>query len=340
VARPRRARLQALVPHRLRPRLPAPLPGVPPQPPDARDALQPLRLQLREPHRHGRFIPTTAFCSPRTNFWDMRVLDARHGRVLCVKGASFLAVWDPVTDELRQLPLPQESDLPWTAAVLCSAAGACDHLDCHQGPFLVVFVGTKHGNTVVYTYSSDAAAWSEPVSGQNYIFTFPTGSVLVGIALYFGNEMRRRALKYDLELRQVSVIRLPHLRRRNLRQPLLTTTESGGLVLIDKDDFELYMWSRKDTHEEDAKWERRVIGLKEVFPVDVDVTKLYLNGSGVGIVFMNTASKVYTIDLQTYKVKKVFEGTAYDFVPYMNFYTPALKGTCTGEGPSAGHSSA
>jgi len=127
-----------------------------------------------------------------------------------------------------------------------------------------------------------------------------------------------------------------------LWQSLLTTTEDGGLVLIDKDDSEseLYMWSRKDTHEVDAKWERRVIGLKEVFPVDVDVTKLNVNGSGVGIIFMRTARQVYTIDLKTYKVKKVYGGTAFNFVPYMNFYTPALKGTCIGEGPSAGQSSA
>lgn len=150
------------------------------------------------------------------------------------------------------------------------------------------------------------------------------GSALVGNALYFGIQMRRKALKYDLELRQVSLIQLPCPQRMTLRQSLLTTTEDGGLVLIDKDDSEseLYMWSRKDTHEVDAKWERRVIGLKEVFPVDVDVTKLNVNGSGVGIIFMRTARQVYTIDLKTYKVKKVYGGTAFNFVPYMNFYTP------------------
>jgi len=136
--------------------------------------------------------------------------------------------------------------------------------------------------------------------------------------------MRRKALKYDLELRQVSLIQLPCPQRMTLWQSLLTTTEDGGLVLIDKDDSEseLYMWSRKDTHEVDAKWERRVIGLKEVFPVDVDVTKLNVNGSGVGIIFMRTARQVYTIDLKTYKVKKVYGGTAFNFVPSMNFYTP------------------
>ena len=75
---PRRPRL---VPPRLRPRLPTPLPRVPPR-------------------------PATAFCTRRTNLWDMFVLDARHGRVLCVKGvtrdpSSFLCAPNMATPSSR-----------------------------------------------------------------------------------------------------------------------------------------------------------------------------------------------------------------------------------------------
>jgi len=134
--------------------------------------------------------------------------------------------------------------------------------------------------------------------------------------------MGSTALKYDLELCQVSLILLPSLRWITLRESLLTTTDDGGLGLVNIDDSKLYMWSRKDTPELDAKWERRVIELKTVFPVDVAVTKLGVIGSGVGIIFMRTGDEVYTIDLKTYEVNKLYEGKAGKVIPYVSFYTP------------------
>ena len=186
-----------------------------------------------------------------------------------------------------------------------------------------MFVCVNIGSALVYTYSFNAAAWSEPVGPQqNYLVDPFMGSALVGNALYFGNLVRSTALKYDLELCQLSLICLPSLwRRSQLQESLLTTMEDGGLGLVRRDDSKLYMWSRKDTHEVDATWERSVIELKTVFPVDVDVTKLILIGSGVDIIFMRTGNEVYTIDLKTYKVKKVYEGIILTILPYMSFYT-------------------
>jgi hypothetical protein len=74
-------------------------------------------------------------------------------------------VWDPITDEQKELPIPPLRTIVWTATILCSAAaGTCDHLDCHHGPFLVLFVGCDQWNTFIYTYSSDVDAWSEIIS--------------------------------------------------------------------------------------------------------------------------------------------------------------------------------
>jgi len=97
------------------------------------------------------FVPTTAaaFRSPGADLLLCRALDARHGRVLLeCRGDSggFLMVWDPITNHKHQVPLPrlqgQGYIVCWIAAVLCAACGRCHHLDCHRGPFLVVYMGT------------------------------------------------------------------------------------------------------------------------------------------------------------------------------------------------------
>jgi hypothetical protein len=287
------------------------------------------------PSFSARFVSRTAFCTRWKPFWDMSVLDVRHGRVLLHRHGVSLMVWDPIADpsadKMRKLPFPRKQKRAiFTAAVLCSAAGACDHLDCHQGPFLVVFMSSdEHGNAVLYTYSSesDAAAWSEPVwSQQKYSANdeFWMSNVLVGGSLYFKNGIGSTALKYDLDSRQVSLVLLPPLQQQVLlRESLLSTTDDDGLGLIYTDDSKLYMWSRKDTPEVDAKWESRVIELRTVFPDDVAVTRLIgVTGSGVGIIFMRTEREVYTIDLKTNEVKKVHSVSGAKLIPYMSFYTP------------------
>ena len=98
-----------------------------------------------------RFIPAWSSRRPRADRragW--RALDSRNSRVLLRRepwhepaGGPTLAVWDPVMDELWELPAP---GLPpdfrrvyaLKAVVLC--AERCDHLDCRRQPFTVVFV--------------------------------------------------------------------------------------------------------------------------------------------------------------------------------------------------------
>ncbi|KAM0884134.1 hypothetical protein ACQ4PT_031201 [Festuca glaucescens] len=105
------------------------------------------------------FIPTTtssfSLAAPDRRFWW--ALDSRHGRALFlsehqVQDTKELLVWEPITGAQRRVPLPAAFDCSYptaasdcsypTAAVFC-AADACDHRDCHGGPFHVVFVFTE-----------------------------------------------------------------------------------------------------------------------------------------------------------------------------------------------------
>ena len=76
------------------------------------------------------------------------------------------------------------------------------------------------------------------------------------------------------------------------------------------------------------EWQKpsRDIEFKTLLPADAALSKLYLVGAaeGLGIIFLKADDVVYTIDLKTYKVKKVYEGKIKSIVPYMSFYTPGI----------------
>ncbi|CAN6222347.1 unnamed protein product [Urochloa humidicola] len=97
-----------------------------------------------------RFSSTTAvpaFPHPvSSSVRHTRAFDCRHGRVvLLLEGASVdFLVWNPVTGDRRGVPLRDvlcRRRVIRSAAVVCAADG-CDHLDCHDGPFHVVLVGS------------------------------------------------------------------------------------------------------------------------------------------------------------------------------------------------------
>ncbi|KAG2631324.1 uncharacterized protein LOC120659258 [Panicum virgatum] len=140
----------------------------------------------------ARFVPATPFRPRHADRLHRRALDARHGRVLLATTTwpTNLEVWDPVTDELRELPRPAPPYplFSWNAAVLCAAHGKCDHLDCRRGPFLVVLLDNLGPEDIhVYVYSSEVGTWSGPTYGPpspRYGGEM-VPPALVGNALYF-----------------------------------------------------------------------------------------------------------------------------------------------------------
>ncbi|KAK1684081.1 hypothetical protein QYE76_044929 [Lolium multiflorum] len=119
--------------------------------------------------------PTSPFLPVHPDHRDLFVLDSRHGRVLLNSvgpdGEPLdLIVWDPVGRRKWGLPYPEFADwvtVPDNAAVLCAVDG-CDHLDCHGGPFLVVYVGTDEDDVAhACVYSSESCAWSPVTSYQS-----------------------------------------------------------------------------------------------------------------------------------------------------------------------------
>ncbi|EER97877.2 uncharacterized protein LOC8059861 [Sorghum bicolor] len=308
----------------------------------------------------SRFVPgRPAFCLPLLESRRWRVLDARHGRVLtrrvgrepAAEAAGVeLQVCDPITMERRMVPIPSPRVLCLAAAVLCSStpdAGACDHLDCHRGPFLVVFVGCLHldRRTFIYTFSSETAAWNGPIFTQLSISATPPRmtSKCVGNALYFGFPMSDTILKYDLQSGHISGIEFPTECSFN-QSNVFITTEGGGLGIASVHHYALHTWSRDDA----VGWmQTRAIEIQSLLPVDTLLGSAEPRVAGFadrfGMVFLLVNNVLYLVHLSTYKATKIFRGIGISInsvVPYMNFYTPALGASCTNEGPSAGGSSA
>uniref|UniRef100_K3YCG5 F-box domain-containing protein n=1 Tax=Setaria italica TaxID=4555 RepID=K3YCG5_SETIT len=230
------------------------------------------------------FVPTAgAFRAPGADLCQCRALDARHGRVLLkCPGSSegALVVWDPSTDEKLELSIAVLGRYAynWTAAILCAACGTCNHLDCHHGPFLVVYVACGGSREAfICTYSSDAGTWSEPITTE---------------------------------------LQLPSD---------LVTLMPGGLALATVHEYKLCIW-RKAGREDDAGWtQNMVIELESLLPRDAILASPNVVGfaDGIGVIFLSACCALFTIDLNTYKAKKVFKGKSiYVAIVYINFYTP------------------
>ncbi|XP_066395718.1 uncharacterized protein [Miscanthus floridulus] len=281
--------------------------------------------------------------------YGWRVLDSRHGRVLFKapnpnrrhgRGHVFfnapgmnvstnLAVWDRSTGKHKQLPEPPSPRLNhYTAAVLCAVRG-CDHLDCHGGPFLVVFVGCYPLARVVqsHLYSSEASAWSSSSFQGSGFVTVRKPSVLIGDDIYFVLASRPVVtiviLNIDLGKNHLSIINAPEAQHFD-GNAVLMSTEDGSLGFAAILGSKLRLWSRNVMNSEvPGGWGRcRVIELQTLIPFK---HRLRVVGSaeGSGIIFVASDVGVFSLDLKSSRERKVDEPSEdITIFPFMSFYTP------------------
>ncbi|CAM0145986.1 unnamed protein product [Urochloa decumbens] len=302
------------------------------------------------------FTRTTSFRPRGAGLFEdgaRQPLDCRHGRVLIGrppkvrdKSDCCLAVWDPVTGEKLELPEPPLCrEMPmfrWNAAVLCATSsreGACDHLDCHRGHFLVVVVVTTLQVLYAYVYSSEDGEWSEPTYALKSLhdavvcFELSEPSVLAGNALCFisANMMvsNGRIIKYDLGASEIGLIELPPSTSCYRDSAMLTTTESGGLGCAIVEHSKLGLWSRVAGLNGHSAWaQSRVIELEKIIPDDGIPMSYRLVGfaHGLDVLFAMRFDGLFIIDLKSGQMKKLCEGQGiYTIIPYMSFCTPGIS---------------
>uniref|UniRef100_A0A0E0ATM7 F-box domain-containing protein n=1 Tax=Oryza glumipatula TaxID=40148 RepID=A0A0E0ATM7_9ORYZ len=267
-----------------------------------------------------------------------RALDCHHGRALLHASDD-----DPVTGEQHRVPEPGIPWLIYTAAVFCAVSG-CAHLDCHGGPFRVVFVATDDEDELVKAsvYSSETGAWSKPAildygyqtwqerlqaitRGESYRTPYvqPRRGALVGDEIYFTLRNENAIIKYNWGMNCFSKIDPPI---REVYDIALMEMENGSLGYACIQGSSLYVWSRKVNSEGAAEWVHCcVIELQKMIPVVnlIDEAFVVGSGEGVGVIFVSTGVGLFTIKLKSRCVKKVAEPEVYfSVLPYMSFDTP------------------
>ncbi|TVU40695.1 hypothetical protein EJB05_14165, partial [Eragrostis curvula] len=275
-------------------------------------------------------VPTTAaspLSPPALGCTSSWALDCRHGRVLIhtLEPVGGLVVWDPITGDQKQVPLPEDPHAYCTGAVLCAVAG-CDHLACCGGPFLVVFVGSEddgEDRTWASVYSSETGVWSASANLgiDSYVEMRPSN--LTRDALYFILELGKSILKFDLGEQTLSVINPPQVyEQRNI----VMTSEDGELGFAGMKGKNLQLWSWEDGDADIAGWMlRRVIELDGLIPIRNESVLPDVIGfvEGTHTIFISTDAGVFTLNLKSRKVKKVGEEGSYVAVlPYTSFYAP------------------
>ncbi|CAL5078024.1 unnamed protein product [Urochloa decumbens] len=280
-----------------------------------------------------RFTPTTALpCTqPAHGYCQWRVVDCRHGRVLLHRWDKHsLLVWDPVSGGRRRLRGPEFLHHPFfSGAVLCAIDG-CSHLDCHNGPFLVVFIDNVYPDrfTRAWVYSSETAAWSAPASARfSGCSSYTNRGVLVRGEIYFTRKLGARILKYDLCNHCLALIDPPPMSRG---ATVLMPTADGSLGLIGVKGSSLYLWSRKVNPNLIAEWlPYRVIELQKLICIYRPGTLLNVIGfaEDVGVIFVTTNIGAFIIEVNSGRVTKI--GNSRDFndvFPFLSFYTPDRGG--------------
>ncbi|KAF8714000.1 hypothetical protein HU200_027990 [Digitaria exilis] len=107
----------------------------------------------------------------------------------------------------------------------------------------------------------------------------------------------------------------------------LMVMEDSSLGLACIECSSLLLWPMMVNTKGAVEWvQRRVIKLETVIPVaDPDYIPIVVGSAeGVGVIFISTDAGLFTIDLESERVRKVDEPGVYiSVLPYMSFYTPA-----------------
>ncbi|CAD6257844.1 unnamed protein product [Miscanthus lutarioriparius] len=222
-----------------------------------------------------RYVPTTSASTipqPAFDCVRWRALSCRHGRVLHDMGfyGVDLVVWDPITGDLQRLPKSSITISFYSSAAVLCAAGSCNHLGCHGGPFLVVFVSSHDGRP--------AGVRCEVDRNRN--------GALIGDNIYFSLELGEKFLKFDLGNNSLSMMDPPDLYNCGV---LLMQTEEGSLGLAGIRGSRLCLWSREVDPKGDAGWvPRRFIKIQKLFPNNTPRYRRSVIGfaDGVGVIFV------------------------------------------------------
>lgn len=205
--------------------------------------------------------------------------------------------------------------------MLCGAHGACDHLDCNPGAFLVVFVATSRMEAFIRTYSSRNGVWSEPATVQQHgHFDWKPGSPLVGNS-YFRCRKSTAVFKYNVVTREITVIQLPP--EAGSSEILLMPTKDGRLGFTSVNKSSISMWSREIGQDGDVRWaQSRHIDLEALLPHDLIFSFLHAVGfaDDLELIFVRTIAGAVIVDLKSGQVKKVAEGCFLcSIVPFTSF---------------------
>uniref|UniRef100_A0ACD5V8A3 Uncharacterized protein n=1 Tax=Avena sativa TaxID=4498 RepID=A0ACD5V8A3_AVESA len=311
----------------------------PPPPPLIDDVIAEILLRL-PPDEPEHLFRASLVCKP----WLLIICDPGFRR----RYREFHGA-PPLLGDRHCLP-PEPEEMKWliySAVVLCATNG-CDHLDCHGGPFRVVFVATHESKDIILAsvYSSETGEWSLPVCLDNTCEIYaqhirearadgplgrfytpyiqPRRGAVVGDAVYFTVRYGNAIAKYDLGKDRLSMIEPPQVYVWDIAITAMEDSTSLGFACIQGSS--LYTWSRKVDTEEPTEWvQYRVIELEKTIPVANPDDKLSVVGfaEGVGVIFVSSGVGLFMIKLNSGQVKKVDEpGEYFSVLPYMSFYLP------------------
>ncbi|CAM0150096.1 unnamed protein product [Urochloa decumbens] len=284
-------------------------------------------------------IPATSFLPAAAGYGYRKchVLDCRHGRVVLESlDDGEITVWDPITGDEHVLPaVPGDVTLVCNIAVLCAAAGNCDHLSCHTGPFLVAMLGASadgqmHGSV----YLSETGAWGPLASVELYYLAANCITVdivpaaPVGNALYFigdfGSEILR--FEYDPEEPFLSVVEAPDV-ELCCNGVVLVPEADGRLGFAFIKPYQLHMWSVETGPDGEGEWEHRWnIDLMLLIPEPVPSHHLsgFVDGSNTIVVI--TDNGVYTIELGSFHTRPLCKrDMSYSGFLYTGFFVPECR---------------